>query len=106
MIGRSRNVAGRLNKGIEGLFRKYKVNHKQGSARVVEPHKVKVGNETVTAEAIVIATGVRPRPLPGAEYDGKAIISYKEAMSLEKQPKSMLIIGGGPIGRGCGLSYK
>src|SRR3954469_8658204 len=37
MIGRSRNVAGRLNKGIEGLFRKYKVGHKQGSARVIEP---------------------------------------------------------------------
>ena len=50
------------------------------------------------AESIVVATGVRPRRLPGAEFDGKTIISYKEAMSLPKQPKSMLIIGGGPIG--------
>ena len=62
MIGRSRGVAGQLNKGIEGLFRKYKVNSKFGVAKVVAPHKVQVGDETVTAESIVIATGVRPRP--------------------------------------------
>jgi dihydrolipoamide dehydrogenase len=105
MIGRSRNVAGTLNKGIEGLFRKYKVNSKFGTAKVVAPHTVQVGNEKVTAESIVIATGVRPRPLPGAEYDGKTIISYKEAMSLAAQPKSMLIIGAGPIGLEFGYFY-
>ena len=53
----------------------------------------------------MIATGVRPRPLPGAEFDGKTIISYKEAMSLPNQPKSMLIIGGGPIGLEFGYFY-
>ena len=53
----------------------------------------------------MIATGVRPRPLPGAEFDGKTIISYKEAMTLPKQPKSMLIIGGGPIGLEFGYFY-
>src|SRR5262249_1627678 len=78
MIGRSRGVAAQLNKGIEGLFRKYKVGYKIGSATVVAPHKIKVGDETYSAESIVLATGVRPRPLPGADYDGKAIISYKE----------------------------
>ena len=87
MIGRSRSVAGQLNKGIEGLFRKYKVASKFGVAKVVGPHEVQVGDEKVTAESIVIATGVRPRPLPGAEFDGKTIISYKEAMSLAKQPE-------------------
>ncbi len=105
MIGRSRTVAGNLNKGIEQLFKKYKVQHKLGSAKVVAPHEVQVGPETVTAESIVVATGVRPRPLPGAEFDGKAIISYKEAMSLTTQPKSMLIIGGGPIGLEFGYFY-
>jgi dihydrolipoamide dehydrogenase len=70
MIGRSRAVAGKLNKGIEGLFRKYKVASKLGTAKVVAPHTVQVGDEKVTAESIVVATGVRPRPLPGAEYDG------------------------------------
>ena len=53
----------------------------------------------------MIATGVRPRPLPGAEFDGKTIISYKEAMTLPRQPKSMLIIGGGPIGLEFGYFY-
>ena len=69
------------------------------------PHTIQVGGEKVTAESIVIATGVRPRPLPGAEYDGKVVLSYKEAMSLEKQPKSMLIIGAGPIGLEFGYFY-
>jgi dihydrolipoamide dehydrogenase len=105
MIRRSREVAGRLNKGIEGLFKKYKVESLFGTAKVIAPHTVQVGEKNVTAESIVIATGVRPRPLPGAEFDGKAVISYKEAMSLPKQPKSMLIIGGGPIGLEFGYFY-
>jgi dihydrolipoamide dehydrogenase len=106
MIGRSRSVAGKLNKGIEGLFRKYKVQSKFGTAKVIAPHTVQVGDEKpITAESIVVATGVRPRPLPGADFDGKTIISYKEAMSLPKQPKSMLIIGAGPIGLEFGYFY-
>src|SRR6516165_4996094 len=64
MIGRSRSVAGNLNKGIEGLFKKYKVQSKLGVAKLLDPHTVQVGAERVTAESIVIATGVRPRPLP------------------------------------------
>jgi len=105
MIRRSRNVAGQLNKGIEGLFRKYKVNSKFGTAKVVAPNQVQINGDTVTAESIILATGVRPRPLPGAEFDGKTIISYKEAMSLSSQPESMLIIGGGPIGLEFGYFY-
>lgn len=94
IIARSRSIAGKLNKGIEGLFRKYKVQSKFGAAKILDPHTVQVGDDKVTTEFIVIATGVRPRPLPGAEFDGKAILSYKEAMSLAKQPKSILIVGG------------
>ena len=105
IIARSRGVASNLNKGIEGLFRKYKVTHIVGSAKVVAAHKVQVGDKTVTAGAVIIATGVRPRPLPGAEYDGKAIISYKEAMSLTVQPKSLIVIGAGPIGLEFGYFY-
>ena len=98
IIKRSRSVAGQLNKGIEGLFRKYKVASKFGSAKIVAPHKVQVGAETVSAESIVIATGARPRPLPGLDFDGKTVITYKGAMSLPTKPESMLILGGGPIG--------
>src|SRR3954471_18232020 len=105
MIGRSRSVAGQLNKGIEGLFRKYKVQSKFGVAKVTGPHEVQVGDEKFTAESIVVATGVRPRPLPGAEFDGRTIIASKEAMSLPKQPESMLIVGGGPIGLEFGYFY-
>jgi dihydrolipoamide dehydrogenase len=105
MIGRSRSVAGNLNKGIEGLFKKYKVDSLLGTAKVLDPHTVQVGDRKVTAESIVLSTGVRPRPLPGAEFDGKTILSYKEAMSLPTQPKSMIIIGGGPIGLEFGYFY-
>src|SRR3954454_1682784 len=105
MIARSRAVASKLNKGIEGLFRKYKVASKFGTAKVVAPNTVKVGEEKITAESIVVATGGRPRPMPGAEFDGKTILSYKEAMSLPRQPKSLLIIGGGPIGLEFGYFY-
>jgi dihydrolipoamide dehydrogenase len=103
MIGRSRDVTVKMNKGIEGLFRKYKVQSKIGTAKVVTPNTVQVGNEKVTAGSIVIATGVRPKTLPGAEFDGKTIISSKEAMALPTQPKSLIVIGAGAIG--CEFSY-
>ena len=105
IIKRSRSVAGQLNKGIEGLFRKYKVSSKFGTARIVAPHQIQVGSETVSAQSIVIATGARPRPLPGLDFDGKTIITYKEAMSLATKPESMLILGGGPIGLEFGYFY-
>jgi dihydrolipoamide dehydrogenase len=105
MIRRSRSVAGQLNKGIEGLFRKYKVSSRFGVASVVKPHQVQVEGETISAESIVLATGVRPRPLPGADFDGKRIISYKEAMILPTRPQSLLIIGAGPIGLEFGYFY-
>ncbi len=105
IIKRSRNVAGQLNKGIEGLFRKYKVGSKFGTAKIIAPHKVQIGSETVTAQSIVIATGARPRPLPGLDFDGKTVITYKEAMSLPSKPESMLILGAGPIGLEFGYFY-
>lgn len=103
MIARSRDVTVKMNKGIEGLFRKYKVAHKAGAAKVVAPNTVEVNGEKRTGTHILLATGTRPRGLPGAEFDGKAIVSYKEAMVLPKQPKSMVIIGAGAIG--CEFAY-
>lgn len=105
IIQRSRGVAGQLNKGIAGLFRKYKVEHQLATAKVLDPHTVQAGDRKVTAESIVVATGARPRPLPGVEFDGKSIITYKEAMNLPKQPASMAIVGAGAIGMEFGYFY-
>ncbi len=105
MIQRSRDVTTKMNKGIEGLFRKYKVASKFGSAKVTKANTVQVGDETVTAEHILLATGVRPRPLPGADYDGKVVISSREAMAPPSQPKSLLIVGAGAIGCEFGDFY-
>lgn len=103
MIQRSRDVTTKMNRGIEGLFRKYKVASKFGTAKVLDAHTVQVGDEKITAESILIATGVRPKSLPGADFDGKTILSYKEAMAPSNQPKSMIVIGAGAIG--CEFSY-
>src|SRR5262249_5673374 len=105
MIRHSRGVAGKLNKGIEGLFKKYKVNAKFGVAKGTAPHTVQIDGEAVSGESVMLATGVRPRPPPGAAFDGKMIISYKEAMVLPARPQSMLIVGGGPIGLEFGYFY-
>lgn len=103
VIKRSREVTVKMNKGIEGLFRKYKVASKFGTAKVLDAHTVQVGDEKLTAGSIVLATGTRARPMPGADFDGKTIISYREAMNLAKQPKSLLVVGAGAIG--CEFAY-
>jgi len=103
MIRRSRDVTTKMNRGIQGLFKKYKVQHKQGEGKIVGPNQVRVGDETLSAGAILIATGVHPKALPGTPFDGKRVISYKEAMSLDAQPKSLLVIGAGAIG--CEFAY-
>lgn len=102
-ISRSRGIADKLSKGIAHLLRKYDVKHTPGTGQVVGPNKVRVTHpdgktEEFTAEDIIVATGARSRPLPGAEFDGKLIISAREAMTLAKQPKTLAIIGAGAIG--------
>lgn len=109
IVGRSRNVAGNLNKGVGFLFKKNKITHLDGHAFIPAAGKVQVYDasdtqrkgavkETITCKNIVIATGAGPRPLPGADFDGSTIISSKEAMTLTDQPKKLLIIGAGAIG--------
>ena len=103
MIKRSRDVTTKMNKGIESLFRKYKVAHQAGTAKISGPNEVTVDGKKLTAGSILIATGVHPRALPGAPFDGKTIISSKEAMAPEAQPESLLIVGAGAIG--CEFAY-
>jgi len=104
VIRRSRQVATRLSKGVEFLMKKNKVEVFKGTARFKDAKNVQIydgaGKEIaeVQAERFLIATGARPRNLPGLELDGKKLISYREAMTLAERPQSMVIIGAGAIG--------
>lgn len=104
VIKRSRQVADRLSKGVGFLMKKNKIEVFTGTGRFKDSKTVTVfdagGKETASlkAQRLLIATGARPRNLPGLELDGKKLISYREAMSLPQQPKSLVIIGAGAIG--------
>ena len=103
MIKRSRDVAKRLSKGIEFLMKKNKIDYFPARGKLLGDGKVETtdadGKITeISADNIIIATGARAKWFPGMEPDGKQIITYKEAMIPEKQPKSLVIIGAGAIG--------
>jgi dihydrolipoamide dehydrogenase len=103
VIGRSRQVSEKLAGGIEFLFKKNKIDYIRGTGSLAGDGKVEVESsdgkkETHDAQNILVATGCKPRDLPFLQFDGKTVISSKEAMILEKQPKEMLIIGAGAIG--------
>jgi dihydrolipoamide dehydrogenase len=103
MVKHSRKVADQLSKGVEYLFRKNKITSINGMGTLLAKNKVEVTDEkgvgkTLDSKYILIATGARARSIPGIELDGKTIISSKEAMVLDKQPKSLIIIGAGAIG--------
>ena len=122
IIGRSRDVAGKLNKGVEFLMKKNKVEHLNGHAKIVagakngqpckveihdavthetstpSPTEVKGVRETITGKNVLVCTGAVARDLPFAKFDGDKIIGAREAMTLPKRPDSMVIIGAGAIG--------
>ena len=97
---RSRQVSERLVKGIGFLFKKNGVTHIQGTATLVSATQVKVApsGEVLTAKAIIIATGARPRSLPGMTIDGVKIITSREALELTSVPKRLVVVGAGAIG--------
>jgi dihydrolipoamide dehydrogenase len=103
VIARSRDVAQRLSKGIEFLFNKYGVAYRPGRGRLSDSRTVEVTPEKgdpyrLEAEHIILATGARPRDLPGLEPNGTRVITSKEAMVLPSVPKRLVIIGAGAIG--------
>jgi dihydrolipoamide dehydrogenase len=103
VVKRSRNVAGGMSKGIEFLMKKNKIEVLSGMGKIKTGKKVVVtdekGNATEhSAKNIIIATGARSRQLPNLPQDGKKIIGYREAMTLSKTPKKMIIVGSGAIG--------
>src|SRR5215204_1923973 len=103
VIKRSRDVSDKNASGIEFLFKKYKVDYIRGDASMDKAGSVAVkGNdgraETHTAAKVLVATGCVSRAMPGFAFDGKKVIGSKEAMVLDKQPASMVVIGAGAIG--------
>ncbi len=123
VIGRSRDVASKLNKGVEFLMKKNKIEHIVASAKIVsaakggQPCKVELfdaqlqeertdapatiapkARETITATNVIIATGSVARDLPFAKFDGDKIWGAREAMFNKEQPKRLIVVGAGAIG--------
>jgi dihydrolipoamide dehydrogenase len=103
IIQRSRGIADRISKGVEYLMKKNKIDSLQGYATLAGNGTIEVKAagkpvENVAARHIIIATGARPRMLPGVPIDRRRTITSTEAMTLPEQPKSMIIVGAGPIG--------
>ena len=123
-IGRSRDVAKKLNNGIGFLFKKNKIEHIVGNAKIVAARKgaapcrvevydckvqdelthapcdntSKTPRETITATHVIVATGSVARELPFAKFDGDKIMGAREAMNTKTMPKSLIVIGAGAIG--------
>lgn len=103
MVKRSRDVAAGMSKGVQYLFKKNKIEVLNGFGKLVGKGQVEITgtdkkSKVVKAKHIILATGARSKELPNLKQDGKKIIGYREAMTLEKQPKSMIVIGSGAIG--------
>ncbi len=103
VIKRSRNVAEGMSKGVQFLMKKNKIDIIDGFGKVKTGKKVDVkdadGKITeYSADHIIIATGARSRELASLPQDGEKVIGYRKAMTLPKQPKSMIVVGSGAIG--------
>ena len=103
IIKRSRDVADRISKGVEYLMKKNRIEVISGTARLTGKNSIEVNKDgkildTIKTKYTILATGGRPRTIPGATIDRKKIITSTEAMTLPELPKSLLVIGGGAIG--------
>ncbi|MDP6878186.1 MAG: dihydrolipoyl dehydrogenase, partial [Candidatus Marinimicrobia bacterium] len=98
IISRSRNVADGMSKGVKFLMKKNKIDVINGYGKIKPGKVVDVDGIEYQADNIIIATGARSRVLPSIPQDGKKVIGYREAMSLSKQPKKMIVVGSGAIG--------
>jgi dihydrolipoamide dehydrogenase len=99
---KSRDIASRLAKGVAGLLRKNKVELVTGTATICGKNEVKVltetGERTFQPKNILIASGSRPRSLPGYEFDGEQVLSSTDLLMLQELPASLVILGAGAIG--------
>lgn len=103
IIQRSRNVSAQINKGVHFLFKKNKIEHVEGTGKLRQNKIVEVTKDgkavgEYKAKNVILATGGAHRSIPGVALDRKRIITSTEAMIMPEMPKSMIVIGGGPIG--------
>ncbi|MEO1023835.1 MAG: dihydrolipoyl dehydrogenase [Bacteroidota bacterium] len=104
MVTRSRGVANKMSKGVQFLMKANKIDVFMGTGVFKSRNEVAVNDESgketesIKAKQFIVATGARPRQLPGLEIDGTLIIDSERAMKMEKQPKKMIIMGAGAIG--------
>lgn len=103
VVKRSREVANGMSKGVQFLMKKNKIEVIMGEGKLKPGNKLSVKMEDgstkeLSAKNIIIATGARSRELPNLKQDGEKIIGYRKAMTLEKQPKKMVVVGSGAIG--------
>jgi dihydrolipoamide dehydrogenase len=98
VVNRSRNVAEGMSKGVQFLMKKNKIDVIIGYGKIKPGKKVDVDGTEYSADHIIISTGARSRELPSLPQDGKKVIGYRKAMTLENQPKKLIIVGSGAIG--------
>lgn len=110
VIERSRKVSEQMSKGVEYLFKKNKIEQIKGYGKLSGKNTVTVemsqgGEKSFKAKHIILATGSRSKELPGLPQDGKHIIGYRQALSLDKLPETMLVVGSGAIGTELAYFY-
>ncbi len=103
IVGRSRNIADGMSKGVQFLMKKNKITVIMGNAKLLRGKAIEVTtaegkSDIYSAKNIIVATGGRAKELPNLKIDGTKIIEYRKAMSLPTQPKSMVVVGAGAIG--------
>ena len=103
VVKRSRGVADKMSKGVQFLMKKNKIDVVMGYGKIAGKGKIEVTSEDgkkqmVEGKYIIIATGARSRQLPTMPLDGKKIIGYRDAMVLQTQPESLIVVGSGAIG--------
>ena len=110
IISRSRGIAEQMSKGVQYLFKKNKITVLSGFGKLAGKNTVEVKDsegkvENHIAKHIILATGSRSKELPNLKQDGNKIIGYREALTLKKQPESMIVVGSGAIGTELAFFY-
>ncbi|MBZ0271028.1 dihydrolipoyl dehydrogenase [bacterium] len=101
MMKRKEAIVGQLTKGVEGLFKKNKIERVSGAAQFVDARTVRAGDRTLTAKNIIVATGSVPASLPGITIDGINIVDSTGALAFGEAPRRLVVIGAGYIGLEC-----